>query len=698
VTILKVRGIPVVAHWSWIAIFALVSWSLATSVFPSVFPRLSPRSYLIMGAVSAVFFFASILLHELGHAFRALREGLKIRDITLWLFGGVARIEGGFPGPGPEFRIAVAGPVVSLALALLFEIGSRLTARIVPIQVHGVFDYLARINLVLLVFNMVPALPLDGGRVLQAALWKRWGSFTSATIAAARGGRIFAYLLMLGGFGVLTTGETSGGLWLMIIGTFILQATRAEVAQALVVGALHGVKVSDLMSRNPLSIPPTSSVADLLALAGERRAQALPVVENDGRFVGLVTHAAAMAVPEAKRSTTQVSQVMAPAAVVPVTTPESPAMDVTASLGASPAVVVLANDRVVGKIGPAEVEGAVASKRERLSQAGSGHGTTVVAAAAIFSLLVVGSIVYRPPLYVLAPGLAVDVSRDVTIKGVPVTKPHGRYLLVAVLLQRPSALGAVLAVLNSSQSVVPLDRVLTEGVSEKQYADAQRQVFKESQVTAAAAAAKQLGLDVQVNGDGSQIVSIMKGSPADGRLEIGDVIIEANGSPVKVANDLRSMTTTQSAGTVFHLKVLRKAKPVDVTVTSRALPGLDQPRNGLGIFATTKNLDVKLPFEVTFKDRRIGGPSAGLAYALAITDLLDPKDLARGRTIAVSGTISLDGQVGEVGGLEQKAQTARKAGARLFLVPSPELAEAGHLNRVQGVDTLKQAVTALEAS
>jgi Zn-dependent protease len=162
-------GVDVRINWSWLVVFALIVWSLADGVFPSQNPSLSHGTHLAMAVVAALFFFASVLLHELGHAWAARREGIEIDGITLWLFGGVAQIKGRFPGAGAEFRVAVAGPFVTLVLGVLFVLVALLD---LPSAVDGVAAWLGYINLFLLVFNLLPALPLDGGRVLHAALWR----------------------------------------------------------------------------------------------------------------------------------------------------------------------------------------------------------------------------------------------------------------------------------------------------------------------------------------------------------------------------------------------------------------------------------------------------------------------------------------------------------------------------------------------
>jgi Zn-dependent protease len=198
-------------------------------VFPDQDPHLSKSTYVVMGLVAALLFIASLLLHELGHALVARREGIEIDGITLWLFGGVTRFKGTFRSPGSEFRIAVAGPLVSLALGGL-SVGVALLVR-EPVPVQGVAAWLGYSNVLLFVFNMLPAAPLDGGRLLHALVWRMKHDFGRATRIATGSGRVLGYLLIAGGVAMLFTRDTSGGIWLAFVGWFIVQAATAESRQ-----------------------------------------------------------------------------------------------------------------------------------------------------------------------------------------------------------------------------------------------------------------------------------------------------------------------------------------------------------------------------------------------------------------------------------------------------------------------------------
>src|ERR671918_2513860 len=331
-TIIRVRGIPIGAHWSWLFVFALVVWSLTSSLFPITYPGLGDNTYLAMGIVAGALFFVSVLLHELGHAFRAMREGMKIDGITLWLFGGVARFSGSFPSPGAEFRIAAAGPAVSLVLVAVFLAASRVAdAASAPEMVVAVADYLARINAIVVAFNLVPALPLDGGRILRSWLWRRQGDFVAATKSAVKAGMAFGALLAgVGLLDFLTGGGGPGGLWFVFLGWFIIQAAQGESSYAAVPKILAGRRVREFMTPEPDVVDPRASVMDLLESAiGPRAHSSYPVVEGD-RLVGMVGLRRAGAVPFDDRAHKNVAEVMVPFDELETLTSEAEMMEAIA--------------------------------------------------------------------------------------------------------------------------------------------------------------------------------------------------------------------------------------------------------------------------------------------------------------------------------------------------------------------------------
>jgi Zn-dependent protease/predicted transcriptional regulator len=329
----RIFGIRIGINWSWLVVFALIAWTLAAGVFPETNPGLSDGAYIAMAIVAAVLFFASLLLHELGHAFQAQREGMEIEGITLWLFGGVAKFKGMFPSAGAEFRIAIAGPLVSLALGVLFSLGAWAIST--TNAVDAVAAWLGYINLALLVFNLLPALPLDGGRVLRSALWHFRGDFLTATRAASRLGRAFGFLLIGGGIFMFVFQGSFSGAWLAFIGWFLLQAATAEDRYALVSETLGGVRVGDLMIRNPVTVPATMSIARFMdEIAWNSRYTTYPVVD-DGQVVGLLAFRCLAEVPRSEWETRLVRDCMIPRERVPVFDEDDAAVDALAQLNDS---------------------------------------------------------------------------------------------------------------------------------------------------------------------------------------------------------------------------------------------------------------------------------------------------------------------------------------------------------------------------
>jgi Zn-dependent protease/CBS domain-containing protein len=293
----RIAGVEVGINWTWIFVVLLLTWSLAAGVFPQTTPGLADSSYLAMAAVAVLLFFACLLLHELGHAIRAQREGVAIEGITLWVFGGVARFRGQFPSAGAELRIALAGPVVSLVLGVIFLLAA--VALPLPPEIDSVTSWLATVNLVLLAFNMLPALPLDGGRVLRATLWASKGDFVAATRIAAALGRLFAQLLIGGGFLLALVAGSLSGLWLALIGWFLLLAAEAEREAAVARAVIGGLKVRDVMADAPVTVDAELPLAPFMDdVFARSRHVAYPVVRG-GEPVGLITFADVAELPRA---------------------------------------------------------------------------------------------------------------------------------------------------------------------------------------------------------------------------------------------------------------------------------------------------------------------------------------------------------------------------------------------------------------
>ena len=261
-TLGRIAGIRFGVNWSWAIVFALIVWTLATGIFPSTNPGHDQRTYIAMAIVAALLFFTSLLMHEFGHALEAKREGVEIEGITLWLFGGVAKFRGMFPSAGAEFRIAIAGPLVSLVLGAIFVLLAWKAS--LPEVADGVAAWLGYINLTLLVFNLLPALPLDGGRVLRSALWGASGNLGWATHVAALIGRGFGYLFIVGGVALVIWQSAYSGIWIAFIGWFLLQAAAAEDRTLLARQALRGLRVRDVVVRDPVTTRPDVTLGEFM--------------------------------------------------------------------------------------------------------------------------------------------------------------------------------------------------------------------------------------------------------------------------------------------------------------------------------------------------------------------------------------------------------------------------------------------------
>jgi Zn-dependent protease/predicted transcriptional regulator len=329
----RILGVEVGVNWSWLVVFALIAWSLAAGVFPDQNPGLSDAAYIAMALAAAGLFFVSLLAHELGHAATARREGMAIEGITLWLFGGVARFKGMFPSAGAELRIALAGPAVSLVIG----VGCTLAAWAfqLPSPVDGVLAWLGYVNLVLLLFNLLPALPLDGGRVLQAVLWQRRGDFARATGLAAGVGRAFALLLIVGGLFLFIFQGAFSGAWLAFIGWFLLDAASAERGYAVARQALGELHVADLMSRDPVTVPASYTLGRFMdEVAWSHRYTTYPVLD-DGHVVGLLPFHRVAAVPRSQWEDRRVRDCLVPLDEIPQLERDEPAVDAFAELSAS---------------------------------------------------------------------------------------------------------------------------------------------------------------------------------------------------------------------------------------------------------------------------------------------------------------------------------------------------------------------------
>ena len=355
----RLAGFPLDMHWSVLVIASLLTWSLATVSLPHSAPGHASMTYWLAGAATAVVFFGSLLAHELSHALIARRAGLEVRSVTLWLFGGVASLGGDPPTPAADLRVAAAGPAASLALAVGFALAAAgLDASGFAHLAVSALWWLAGVNLVLGLFNLLPGAPLDGGRVLRALLWRNHGDRQRAALTATRAGRFIGGALIA--FGVLQFlyGADAGGLWLGFIGWFILGAARGEESEVLAGRALRGLCVGDVMTPVPVTAPGWVTVEEFVEnyLLGGRHS-AFPVVAADGTVTGLVTLARLRTVPPADRATTLVGAAAIPRSAVPTATPAEPLLALRARLGEASGGrgLVFQGDRLVGIVTPADL-------------------------------------------------------------------------------------------------------------------------------------------------------------------------------------------------------------------------------------------------------------------------------------------------------------------------------------------------------
>ena len=376
----RIAGIRVGVNWSVLVIFWLISWSLAGAVLPQQAPGRPPGSYWLAGLATAVLFFVSLLAHELGHALVARRAGLRVEGITLWLFGGVARLEGESRDPATELRIAGVGPLISLAVAAVAGL-LALAADAVGASplVVAALAWLARINAMLALFNLIPAAPLDGGRVLRALVWRRTGDRRRAVTVAARAGRLFGYLLIGIGLVEFAFSANFGGLWFVFLGWFLLSAARAEESGARLREALDGIRVRDVMTPDPVAGPGWYTVDGFLEeYVLRHRHSAFPVNSFDGALVGLVTLARLKTVPSGQRAATRVEAVACPLAEVPIANPDELLLDLLPRLrGCSDGrALVMADGRLAGIVSPTDIartlELAAIRDRTRVARPG-GH-------------------------------------------------------------------------------------------------------------------------------------------------------------------------------------------------------------------------------------------------------------------------------------------------------------------------------------
>jgi Zn-dependent protease/CBS domain-containing protein len=358
-TLGRIAGIEIGLNWSLAIAFFVIAMSLAGQTLPSSVPGYSAGAYTIGAILAVLLFYGSLLAHELGHALVARRLGTRVEGITLWVFGGVARLSGDALSDSAELRITLVGPAITVVVAIVAAVLSAglSTLDIFPLAA-GVLSWLAQINLILAAFNLIPAFPLDGGRVLRAIIWRVTHDQVRATAIAAWLGRAFGVGLIAAGiFLAFVNASLIDGLWLGVLGWFLFFAAGSQELQTRLQRSLAGVRIRDVMSPNPVTAPDWITIDDFLARFATNRAPAYPVRDFSGPLSGLITLKDLDRVAASARASTQLRQVARPLSQVPVAGPDDALSDVLQRIDNAETAYILVRDgdRLVGMVTPDDV-------------------------------------------------------------------------------------------------------------------------------------------------------------------------------------------------------------------------------------------------------------------------------------------------------------------------------------------------------
>ncbi len=321
-------GFPVRVDASWILIALLVTWSLAAGFFPASYPGMTTAQYWVMGTIAALGLFASIVIHEFGHSMVARKHGVPMKGITLFIFGGVAEMGDEPPDPKAEFQVAVAGPITSVLIgAACLALAGAGTSAGWPKPVTGVLSYVGLMNGLLVAFNLIPALPLDGGRILRSALWKWKRNLNRATRITSNIGMACGVALIVLGVLSIVSGNFVGGLWWVLIGLFLRSAAQMSYQQLLIRRALEGEQVRQFMTTDPITVPSMVSVADLVEKYMYRLHHRMFPVTDNGTLVGSVTARELRDVPRDEWNQRVVRDVVRPCSSENTITPDADAVE-----------------------------------------------------------------------------------------------------------------------------------------------------------------------------------------------------------------------------------------------------------------------------------------------------------------------------------------------------------------------------------
>ncbi len=367
ITLFKLFGFAVKVDLSWLFIALLVTWSLAEGFFPQNLKGLPPSVYWTMGVVGALGLFASIIFHEFWHSLVARRYGLPMKGITLFIFGGISEMSEEPQDAKTEFMMAAAGPASSIVLGGLFYLVYRLGEGVGwSAPVNGVLGYLAFINWILAAFNLLPAFPLDGGRILRSGLWKWKGDLKKATRTASRFGSGFGFVLI--GLGILSffSGNLIGGLWYCIIGLFLRNAARMSYRQVLIRDALAGERVADLMNPEPVTVPPDITLQQLVEdYVLKFHFKMFPVVAG-GQLLGCINSGRVKEIPRDEWQVEKVEEAALPCSDENTVTADAPASRALAVMNRSrnSRLMVVENGRLVGVISLKDILGSLSFRMD----------------------------------------------------------------------------------------------------------------------------------------------------------------------------------------------------------------------------------------------------------------------------------------------------------------------------------------------
>lgn len=365
IPLFKLLGFQISIDLSWFLLAILITWSLATGLFPAWYKGLQAETYWLMGASGALGLFASIVLHELGHSVAARRFGIQMRGITLFIFGGVAEMTREPPSARAEFVVAIAGPIVSVGLSAgMIGLAAAGRAMEWPVSVTGVVGYLGWINMILVIFNMIPAFPLDGGRVLRAGLWHIWDDLRRATRVTAGIGSAFGVVLIVLGITSAIFGNLIAGIWWFVLGLFLRGAANMSYQQVLLRRAFEGEPVARFMRADPVTVDPRMTIREFVdEIVYTHQHKMYPVVEGD-RLIGCVTREDVKRVPREEWEARLVGEILSPCTRDNTVEPHVDAMDAFARLQrtGSSRLMVVEDGRLVGVLALKDLMGLLSLK------------------------------------------------------------------------------------------------------------------------------------------------------------------------------------------------------------------------------------------------------------------------------------------------------------------------------------------------